>query len=205
MAQSNGDEPPREGAAPPVRRRGSLLESALLQATWDELKEVGYGALSMESVASRARTSRAVLYRRWPNRAELVLAALRRHASFDLSDIPDTGSLREDLLTLLRWLSKRADEFASVLSFLVAEYFQESGLTPARVRERALAGSPRMMTTILERAVARGEIDRARLSPRIAALPVDLVRHDLFMTQSPASEATLVEIVDRIFLPLVKP
>jgi len=61
------------------------------------------------------------------------------------------------------------------------------------------------MATILERAVARGEIDRARLSPRISALPVDFVRHDLTMTQSPVPEATLVEIVDKIFLPLVKP
>lgn len=205
MASSTGDEPSQEGVAPPVRRRGATLESALLQAAWDELKEVGYAGLSMERVANRARTSRSVLYRRWPNRPELILAALRRHAAFDASDIPDAGSLREDLLTLLRRLSKRSGEVASVLSVLIAENFQESGLTLARLRELALAGSPQTMATILERAVARGEIDRARLSPRIAALPVDLVRHDLIMSQSPVPEATLVEIVDKIFLPLVAP
>jgi hypothetical protein len=64
-------------------------------------------------------------------------------------------------------------------------------------------GTPSMMTTIIQRAVERGEIDPVRLSPRIVSLPVDLVRHDLIMTRAPVPDETLVEIVDRIFLPLV--
>jgi len=199
--------PPLAGRrpGPPTRRRGTKLEAVLLQAAWDELTEVGYAALTMEGVAVRANTSRAVLYRRWPNRPELVVAALRQHAALAPIDLADTGSLRGDVLALLRHMSEGVGEVAGVLSFLIADYFQEAGLPPAVLRERAIADTPQSetMAQILDRAIARGEISPESLSPRIATVAVDLVRHDLIMTQAPVPDATLVEIVDKIFLPLV--
>jgi len=186
------------------RRRGSTLEAAILEAAWDELAEVGYATLTMEGVAARARTSRAVLYRRWPNRPELVVAALRHRADFTSPEAFDTGTLRGDVLALLRHMSTRVGEIAGALSFLIAASFEEAGLTPAGLRERAVAGEPGTMQAILDRAAARGEIDSGRLSPRIASLPVDLVRHDLIMTLAPIPDTTLIEIVDKIFLPLVR-
>ena len=188
-----------------TRRRGSTLEAALLQAAWEELIEVGYAAFTMEGVAVRARTSRAVLYRRWPSRPELVVAALQHHVGSDPFQPPDTGSLREDLLAVLRHLTTQVGDLAGVLSFLIADSYNEFGMSPAVLRERVLAGTGRSGTAlIIERAIARGEIDPARLSPRVCSLPVDLVRHDLIMTQAPVPDATIVEIVDRIFLPLVR-
>ncbi len=193
----------RRGA--PKRRRGPALEAALLEAAWDELTEVGYAALTMEGVATRARTSRAVLYRRWPSRPELVIAALRQHAAINMVKFPDTGTLRDDLLAVLRHISTWRGEEAAVLSFLIAGALSETGLSPAALRERILSEIPRPgIATIIARAVARGEIDSRRLSPRICSLPMDLVRHDLIMTQAPVPDATLVEIVDTIFLPLVR-
>ena len=188
-----------------TRRRGAKLESALLQAAWEELTAVGYAAFTMEGVAARARTGRAVLYRRWPSRPELALAALRRHAALDSIAAPDTGSLRGDFIALLCQLSANAAEIAGIFSILIASSFSDAGLTPSVLRERALADTPkRSGETIIERAVARGEIDPSRLSPRIRALPADLVRHELIMTQAPVPDATIVEIVDTIFLPLVR-
>jgi AcrR family transcriptional regulator len=190
---------------PPTRRRGLTLEAALLQAAWDELTEAGYAAFTMEGVAARAKTSRAVLYRRWPNRPQLVVAALGRHMELAPFEPPDTGSLREDLLALLRHMSAGVGEVTGVLSFLIANSFTEAGVSPAVLRERALAEVSISGTAqVIDRAIARGEIDPARLSPRIRSLPVDLVRHDVIMTQQPVPDATLVEIVDRIFLPLVR-
>ena len=61
------------------------------------------------------------------------------------------------------------------------------------------------MVSIIERAVRRGEIDSTRLTPRIGSLPVDLVRDELIMSQAPVPDEGFVEIVDRIFLPLVEP
>lgn len=197
--------PAQRGAGPSTRRRGPKLEEALLQAAWDELTEVGYAAFTMEGVAVRAKTSRAVLYRRWPNRPELVVAALQHHIGSDPFQAPDIGSLRDDLLAVLRHMTTQVGDLAGVLSFLIADSFNEFGMSPAVLRERALAGTAMGGTAlVIERAIARGEIDPARLSPRVRSLPVDLVRHDLIMTRASVPDATLVEIVDRIFLPLVR-
>lgn len=158
----------------------------------------------MEGVASRAGTSRAVLYRRWPNRPELAMAGIRHRAALVAGhEAPDTGTLRGDVLALLRELSASVGEMAGVLSFLFADYFDTTELSPSDLRERIMAGTPSRMTAVLQRAVERGEIDPNRLSSRIAALPGDLVRHDLIMNRAPVPDNTLVEIVDRIFLPLV--
>ena len=188
---------------PARRRRGAQLEIALLDAAWAELTEVGYSAFTMEGVATRAKTSRAVLYRRWSNRPDLAVAAIRRQTKLTAIDIPDTGTLRDDVLALLRQASARVDEIVGVFSVLIADYFNETGMSAAVLRERALAGQPTAWQVVLDRAVARGEIDPDRLSPRIASLPLDLVRHDVIMNRSSVPDDTLVEIVDRIFLPLV--
>jgi AcrR family transcriptional regulator len=196
---------PGSGRAPgpATRRRGTQLEAALLDAAWAELTEVGYSAFTMEGVATRAKTSRAVLYRRWSNRSDLAIAAIRRQTKLAVVDIPDTGTLRDDVLALLRHASARFGEIAGVFSFLIADYFKETGMSAAVLRERALAGEPTAWQIVLDRAAARGEIDPDVLSPRIASLPLDLVRHDVIMNRSSVPDKTLVEIVDRIFLPLV--
>jgi len=124
-------------------------------------------------------------------------------SALSLRDLPDTGTLRGDVLALLRPLSASVSEMAGVLSFLFADYFDATGLSPADLRERAIAGAPSRMAAVIQRAVERGEIDPDRLSPRIASLPTDLVRHDVIMNRAPVPDETLVEIVDRIFLPLV--
>jgi AcrR family transcriptional regulator len=190
-------------AGPPTRRRGPGLEAAILEAAWEELTEVGYAALTMEGVAARAKTSRAVLYRRWPSRPELVVAALRHHTDFTSPAAFDTGTLRGDMLALLRHMSTRVGEVAGVLSFLLSASFEETGISPAMLRERAIAGEPSALNEMLRRAAARGEIGPGEVSHRIAAVPVDLVRHELIMNQAPVPDADLIEIVDDIFLPLV--
>jgi len=185
------------------RRRGAALDAALLEAAWDELRAVGYPRFTLDGVAARAGTSRPVLARRWSNRAELVIAAIRHHASFAVPVPPDTGTLRGDVLALLRQMSAGASEIAGVLTFVFADYFSATGRPSSEIRERAIAGRGSIMTAIIERAVERGEIDPHRLTPHIASLPVDLVRHDLIMNQAPVPDETLIEIVDHIFLPLV--
>lgn len=61
-----------------TRRRGAELEQAILQAAAEELAQVGYQNLTMDGVAARAGTAKNAIYRRWPNRAALCVAAYRR-------------------------------------------------------------------------------------------------------------------------------
>jgi AcrR family transcriptional regulator len=188
------------------RRRGQELEEALLQAAWEELVRVGYARFTFEAVADRAGTSRPVLYRRWSSRADLAVAAIRHHGRHQPIATPDTGSVRDDLIEMLRDASAGRAEVAVLFSVQMGEYFSETGRSPADLRQEFLAGrrQPFGIDQILERGVERGEIDPAKLTDRIARLPTDLLRHELLMTLHPVPEATIIEIVDTIFLPLVR-
>jgi AcrR family transcriptional regulator len=183
-----------------TRRRGSALEDALLDAAWDELREAGYAGLTMEGVARRAGTSRPVLARRWPTRPQLVIAALRRHRPMLSGEIPDTGSLRGDVLAVLRRISARFAEVGpEILYGLAGDYFADPALVPD-FQAQVLQTGNEIMAAILGRAAERGET-RDDIPPRVAALPIDLLRLELLL--SGGDEQAITEIVDQVFLPLV--
>jgi AcrR family transcriptional regulator len=187
-----------------TRRRGEALENALLDAAWAELQATGYAGLTIEAVADRAGTSRAVVYRRWRNRADLVISAMRRHRPMLSGDIPDTGTLRGDVLAVLGRMSARLTEIGPETVYgLLGDYLSDAEFFSRSVNQ-VLHISADVMTTILKRAADRGEA-RADVEPRIATLPTDLFRNELFMSRTPPSERVLAEIVDTVFLPLVRP
>ncbi len=186
------------------RRRGKALEDAMLDAAWSELLDGGYARFTMEAVAARARTSRPVLYRRWPNRADLAIAAIRHILQQHPVNAPDTGNVRDDLIALLRQFSKNRAVFV-VLSFQMSEYFSETNTSLADLRRTLLQGGHSQIDVVLARGVNRGEIDRSRLTPRIRSLLPDLLRHEFLMTLRPVPNTVITELVDDIFLPLVHP
>jgi len=193
--------PPHRHSGGSTRRRGTALETALLDAAWEELQATGYADLTMEAVADRAGTSRAVLYRRWRNRAELVIAALRRHRPLLSGEVPDTGSLRGDVLAVLRRYSGRLTQVGPETIYgLLGDYFADAELF-SQLQAQLIHGGD-VMATILKRAADRGEV-RADITPRVASLPIDMLRHELFLTRTPTSDRAIVEIVDDVFLPLV--
>ena len=188
---------------PNRRRRGKALEDALLRAAWDELVESGYGALTMERVAMRAGTSRAVLYRRWPGKPELVVAALRHHRETDPLTVPDTGTLRDDLIALLRAMNERRAELATVIGTQLGGLFAEAELTPAELRDLIISGSRPWSRRVYERAAERGELDLGRVPDQVLSMPFDLLRHDMLMTFESVPDERITAIVDELFLPLI--
>jgi AcrR family transcriptional regulator len=187
-----------------TRRRGGKLEDALLDAAWDELQSVGYRRLTIEAVAERAGTSRAVLYRRWRNRPDLVIAAMRHRAPMLSGEIPDTGELRGDVIAVLQRMSDRLTEVgAETVYGILGDYLGDPDLF-ARVQTQVLHIGADVMSTILARAADRGEA-RPGISPRIARIPTDLFRQELFVSRNPPSAEGIGEIVDEVFLPLVRP
>lgn len=185
-----------------TRRRGEALEADILQAAWEELSAVGYAQLTMEGVAARAKTSKTVVYRRWPNRAALVLAAMAQHSPVLSGDVPNTGSLRSDVITLLGRMLQRLQAIGmDTIHGLMSESVNNQ---PIFVYIQNRKAAYEAMKKILERAAERGEVNLEHISPRVATVPIALARHEVLTSLEPLSEAVIVEIVDDIFLPLVR-
>lgn len=186
------------------RRRGAELDSAILDAGWEQLLDAGYAGFTIDAVAARSASARSVLYRRWPTRLELLEAVIRRRGEIDVIDVPDTGTLRGDVLAVLTDFNARRAGTMGLFAALLGAYYDEAGGSPAKLRALFVPDGPSIMSQIAERAVARGEL--ATLPPpRVLNLPADLLRHELFMTMAAVPQDTIIEIVDDVFLPLVKP
>jgi len=185
-----------------TRRRGAELEVAILDAGWEQLVEGGYDGFTFEAVADRAGTGKAVLYRRWPDKEALLLAVLAHWLAETPVEVPDTGSLRGDVLALLRSLNGRlGDSGAALFSTILGAYFHETETTPAQLRAQVLGDRTQSMTEIVGRAIERGELSGA-LSARVMGVPIDLLRHEFLMNLRRVPDGTLVDIVDSVFLPL---
>src|SRR5262245_35217419 len=194
--------PARQPRTVGTRRRGKVLEAAIFKVVLRELAKTGYVNFSIERVAATAGTSKPVIYRRWPTRAQLVYAALRANRPALSSEAPDTGTVRGDLMVILSGVSHMVDELRPEVFFgLMAELLHESEPSLfADVHER----NTRTMMEILTRGIGRGEIVAEKLTPRVAALPFDLVRYQLMVLHQPLSVQDIEEIIDQIFLPLVR-
>ncbi|GGQ00169.1 AcrR family transcriptional regulator [Actinomadura coerulea] len=191
-----------EGGGP--RRRGAVLEEAILRAAAEVLRESGAGGLTMDEVARRAGTNKNAIYRRWPNRVALGVAAYRRLADAEIT-VPDTGSLRDDALDLLSCANSTwSSPYGEILRGLIAA----AGSAPellAELRDGGGGAYEAAWLTVLGRAVARGEAVAEALHPRVASTPVALLRNEYMTRGVPAvPDGVLVEIVEEVFLPLVR-
>jgi AcrR family transcriptional regulator len=188
----------------PLRRRtGTELEGALLDAAWDELQVHGYAGMTYDGVAGRAQTSKPVLYRRWPTKPDLVLAAMQHAGLFERRALPDTGSLRGDIITSLRNFNEVRADFITAIGLYLANIASDSGLSPAVLRDRLLGDRVSSASVFLERAAQRGEIPARAWPSGLVTMPSDLFRHDLVMTLARVPDARIVEIVDELWLPLL--
>lgn len=181
------------------RRRGAALEDAILDAAWSELEARGYSDFTFQAVADRAGTSRAVLYRRWHTKASLASAAIARHIKLNPIAVPDLGDFREEMCLLLRRFSDRAPPR---LLGLIFEMSQDMAAEGTSFMDDRFQDFP--MKDVIERALARGDIDKDRLTPRVIRLPFSLVMHEVVINVRRISDTAIAEIVDQTFLPLVK-
>jgi AcrR family transcriptional regulator len=132
------------------------VEEAVFQATLALLASRGYGEISMETLAERAGVSRTTIYRRWPSKAAIVAAAVSS-LYLDRVEVPNIGSLSEDLVALLSESYRlMADGDGRVLERLVRESGQNSELVD--VVRSILYTRRRLYATLLNRAIARGEL-----------------------------------------------
>ncbi|WP_214402399.1 TetR/AcrR family transcriptional regulator [Pseudonocardia lacus] len=185
------------------RRRGAALQTAILDAVLAELAEVGYARLSVERVAERAGASKASLYRRWPSKVELVMDAVY-HVLPDQGAPPDTGSLRGDLLAMMRAVAEQlAGPAGQALGGVLSDALGDPDKA-RRVRAYARGTSQVGMHEIVRRAVARGEVDVAALSERRLETGHALLRHHFITRGVPIPDQVIVEIADEVVIPLLR-
>jgi AcrR family transcriptional regulator len=178
-------------------------EQQILEAALDVLADVGYDRLTMDAVATRAKASKATLYRRWSSKAGLVIDALL--AQKGAPEVPDTGSLREDLLEAYCGFGGLVDHktIATLSSVLTA--IERDPEFADEFRTRVVG--PKIATScgIWERALARGEVredvDPTLFGPALAGI----LLHRSFMLGEPPTRELIARVIDEIILPAARP
>lgn len=189
---------PDPGRRSPGRPRDKGVGPRALAATQDLLVEVGFDRLSIEGVAELAGVSRPAIYRRWSGRTDLVLAAVAD--AITPPGIPDTGDLREDLLTCGMAYVQHEDRGHRVLAALLAAVPRHEDLRRAA---SAVIADPYLATfvQVLERAVARGLVD-ADLDLELAARTFPALAFERTAAHGvPVDEAFVTRVVDGLLLP----
>ena len=183
------------GPRAPGRPRDPRVDAAVAAATLELLAEDGYAGLTVDHIAARAGVGKAGLYRRWPDKESVVLAALALGGQRPAA--PDTGSLRGDLLAfltaLVRYRAKHLDAVAAVsgealTSERIGRAFREHVVTPVTDAVRV----------VLERAVARGEVPATADLEVLASAPVALLFTRRLLSGEHPDEAFVRRVVDQL-------
>lgn len=183
------------------RRRGAALEEAIVAAAIQELRETGYAAMTMDSVARRAGAGKISVYRRWSSRVELAMeAAYRLIGEPTLPAEP--SSLRHDLLAVLRHMAEQmAGPAGEALRGIVSESLRDADA--ARVAQLSRGNSVRMVHEILRRAAERGEPVDPDPAPIRVQAPSALLQHHFLTHGAPVADGFLVSLVDDVAVPLL--
>jgi AcrR family transcriptional regulator len=175
-------------------------EREIFTATLDLLAETGYDRLTLDAVAARARASKATLYRRWAGKAELVCDAVRGLESA-CPELPDTGSLRGDLLAMAKGKGLLDPERADVFCGLATAMYRDADLGDL-VRGQFVDPRQNRLRALLERAQIRGEIRADADLELLGQLVPALVLFQLsFETPSQLAPDFVVRVIDEILIP----
>ena len=166
---------------------------------FSQLRDVGYGRLTMGTVATAAGTGKAALYRRWCTKEELVADALR-HGLPSPHDVPAHGTVRADLVEQLRGLR---DALARTRGAAL-KAGAEDGMVRAAFTDRVLAPCERQILEALQRGAQRGEVRPEAVRERIAAVgPAMLIHQMLTVNSKVVSDADVDALVDEVVLPML--
>lgn len=175
-------------------------EQEILQTALTILGEVGYDRLTMDAVASRAKASKATLYRRWSSKAKLVIDAL--HATKDHGPIPeDTGSLRTDLEAAFCGMGGLTDpEMVATMGSVITAISRDAEFA-SEFREHFIAGKVKASRIIWDRAAARGELRPDLDIDLISHAMPGVILHRVFMLGETVTEDLVSRVIDQIIIP----
>ena len=169
------------------------------------LAEVGFEAMTIDMVAARAHAGKGAIYRRWASKTELVIDAVARmeREEVRLDALPDTGSLREDLVALIRpQTAAQDDQRLRVMGGLLLISSQEPRLAETAF-EASTGNWIEANRLLIDRAISRGEFaggeveTLARVVPHMCTCRVSVL-------QQPITREFLVELIDGVLIPALR-
>jgi AcrR family transcriptional regulator len=178
----------------------SPRERELLAVTFQLLREVGYDRLTVDAVVAAAKASKTTVYRRWPSKAELVVAACVQGFGHALI-APDTGTLRGDLIRIGEMALERLVHSSGTLAAVIPELSRSAELNDV-VRREMVDRQESVMREVFHRAAARGEINAAAISEDLwDVLSGYLLLRFLVPVRSHPTIETIHNLVDHVVLP----
>lgn len=204
MVTSRWTAAPDRAASP--RRRGVVLERAILDAALEQLGEVGWKGLTMEGVAAGAQTGKAAVYRRWTSKEDLVADALVAGLP-RVETAPDLGSVREDLLALCREVRQI---MFSPPGVALRSVIHECDQTQAERFQEVIAGgvvepTVKLLGEVITRGIERGEVRPDAASGYVFDAIPAMMMYRSKMCASEWSDRDLEELIDQLMLPLLRP
>jgi AcrR family transcriptional regulator len=185
------------------RKRDHSRDPEILDAALEVLAECGYDGMTVEMVAARAKAGKATLYRRWASKNELVIDAVACMKRADLEHLPDTGTLRGDLVGLIKprtieEAEKKLQIMAGLSSMLSKSPELAQAIEQAIIRPRAEANK-----TLLLRAIERGEISSDCDLETLSLITPAMTAYRVLVLQKPVDRPFLLSIIDGVLLPAV--
>jgi AcrR family transcriptional regulator len=187
------------------RKRDHTRDPEILDAALAVLSETGYDGMTIDMVAARARAGKATLYRRWPSKAELVLDAVAcmKADTIDSQELPDTGTLRGDLVAMIKPHSiedgeKKLQIMAGLMSMLSREPDLAAAANAAIVEPRA-----RINRMLMGRAVERGEIPADCDIETLSLIAPSMAAYRVLILRKPVDRPFLISLIDGVILPAV--
>ena len=192
------DEPARLG-----RKRDHSRDPEILAAALDVLAETGYDGMTVDMVAARAKAGKATLYRRWPSKAELVIDAVAclKQNDHDPANLPDTGTLRGDLLAMVKPPSIVDGERKLRIMAGIASMVSRSPELAEAARSAIVEPRIAINRQLMQRARDRGEVAADADIELAATIAPAMVSYRVLMLGTPTTRESMVALIDGVILP----
>jgi AcrR family transcriptional regulator len=187
------------------RKRDPSRDGDILEATLDVLAETGYEGMTIDMVAARAKAGKATLYRRWQSKPDLVLDAVvcMKAGAFDVDNLPDTGTLRGDLIAMIKTPAiEDGERKMKIMAGIVSMLARNPELTAA-AREAFVEPRAAVNRVIFRRAIDRGEISADVDVETLCMIAPAMVAYRVLMLRIPIDRAFMVKTIDEVILPAV--
>jgi len=187
----------------PGRRRDHTRDPEILDAALQVLAETGYDGMTIDMVAARAKAGKATLYRRWPSKAELVIDAVAcmKKGDLDQENLPDTGTLRGDLIAMIKpHTIEEGERKLQIMAGLMSMLSRDPDLTQA-VNAAIVEPRAAVNRILMRRAVHRGEISPDHDIETLSLVTPSMAAYRVLVLKKPVDRPFLISMIDGVLLP----